>query len=57
MSLVDRLLARRANESRYPDRISPQVLQQAGVYYVPISATATMVGEGEKSVRPYVYVN
>ncbi|HEX5103507.1 MAG TPA: hypothetical protein VFV87_06830 [Pirellulaceae bacterium] len=52
-----RLLARRANESRYPDRISPQVLQQAGVYYVPLSATATMVGEGEKSVRPYVYVD
>ena len=50
-----RLLARRANESRYPDRVSPRILQQAGVYYVPLRATATMVGEGEKSVRPYVY--
>jgi hypothetical protein len=50
-----RLLARRANESRYPDRVSPRILQQAGVYYVPLRATATMVGEGEKSVRPYIY--
>jgi hypothetical protein len=50
-----RLLARRANESRYSDRVSPRILQEAGVYYVPLRATATMVGEGEKSVRPYIY--
>lgn len=49
-----RLLARRANESVYSDRISPQILQQNSVYYIPLSATATVVPEGEKSVRPYV---
>jgi len=49
-----RLLARRANESVYSDRISPQILQQNSVYYLPLSATATVVPEGEKSVRPYV---
>ena len=49
-----RLLARRANESVTPDRISPQILQQNSVYYIPLSATATVVPEGEKSVRPYV---
>jgi hypothetical protein len=49
-----RLLARRANESAAPDRISPQIRQQNSVYYIPLSATATVVPEGEKSVRPYV---
>jgi hypothetical protein len=49
-----RLLARRANESVFTDRISPQILQQNSVYYLPLSATATVVPEGEKSVRPYV---
>jgi hypothetical protein len=49
-----RLLAKRASESVYADRISPQILQQNSVYYLPISATATVVPEGEKSVRPYV---
>lgn len=49
-----RLLARRANESVFTDRISPQILQQNSVYYLPLTATATVVPEGEKSVRPYV---
>ena len=49
-----RLLARRANESVYPDRISPQILQDNGVYTIPLTATATIVPEGEKSVRPNV---
>ncbi len=49
-----RLLARRANESATPDRISPQIRRQNSVYYIPLSATATVVPEGEKSVRPYV---
>jgi hypothetical protein len=49
-----RLLARRANEQRYPDRVSPRVQEQAGVHYIPLRATATLVPEGEKSVIPYV---
>jgi hypothetical protein len=49
-----RLLARRANESVYSDRISPQILQDNGVYTIPLTTTATLVPEGEKSVRPYV---
>ncbi len=49
-----RLLARRANESVYSDRISPQIREQNSVYSIPLSATATVVPEGEKSVRPYV---
>ncbi|MCI0358342.1 MAG: pilus assembly protein [Planctomycetaceae bacterium] len=49
-----RLLARRASESVVADRISPQILEQNSVYYIPLSATATVVPEGEKSVRPYV---
>ena len=49
-----RLLSRRANESVTPDRISPQIRQQNSVYYIPLSATATVVPEGEKSVRPNV---
>jgi hypothetical protein len=50
-----RLLARRANESRYADTVSPKIQRAGNVYFVPLLATATMVGEGEKSVRPYVY--
>jgi hypothetical protein len=49
-----RLLARRANEQRYPDRVSPRIREQAGVHYIPLRATATLVPEGEKSVIPYV---
>jgi hypothetical protein len=52
-----RLLARRANETYYSDTISPQILSRAGVYYVPLRATATLVGEGEKSVIPYIQQN
>jgi hypothetical protein len=50
-----RLLARRANESVPSDTISPQIQRAQGVYWIPLSATATMVGEGEKSLRPYVH--
>lgn len=51
-----RLLARRANESAVVDRVSPTIQSRGNsVYTIPLSATATMVGEGEKSVRPYVY--
>jgi hypothetical protein len=52
-----RLLARRANESRYTDTIAPQILRNGNVYYVPLRATATMIGEGEKSVIRYVQEN
>jgi hypothetical protein len=50
-----RLLARTANQSRYKDRVAPRIRQQGAVYYIPLTATATMIGEGEKSLRPYVY--
>jgi hypothetical protein len=50
-----RLLARRANESQHVDSVSRSILQSAGVYYLPLSATATLVPEGEKSVAPYVH--
>ena len=51
-----RLLARRANESAVVDRVSPTIQSRGNaVYTIQLSATATMVGEGEKSVRPYVY--
>ena len=49
-----RLLARRANESRYQDEISPQISQQNAVYTIPLTAVATMAPEGEKSVIAYV---
>lgn len=49
-----RLLARRANESRYRDEISPQISQQNAVYTIPLTAVATLVPEGEKSVIAYV---
>jgi hypothetical protein len=51
-----RLLARRANESVRPDTVSPRIQPRAGnLYTIQLSATATMVGEGEKSARPYVH--
>lgn len=49
-----RLLARRADESRYRDTISPQISQQNAVYTIPLTAVATMAPEGEKSVIAYV---
>jgi hypothetical protein len=50
-----RLLARRANESQRPDRVSRLVQQAGNVYYVPLTASATLVPEGEKSLAPYVH--
>jgi hypothetical protein len=51
-----RLLARRANESVRADTVASTIQSRGNsVYTIPLSATATMVGEGEKSVRPYVY--
>jgi hypothetical protein len=51
-----RLLARQANESVRADTVSPTIQSRGNsVYTIQLSATATMVGEGEKSVRPYVY--
>jgi hypothetical protein len=51
-----RLLARRANESVRADTVSPRIQPRgSSVYTIQLSAAATMVGEGEKSVRPYVY--
>ena len=32
-----------------------RVGQVSGVYYVPLSASATMVPEGDKSIAPYAY--
>jgi hypothetical protein len=50
-----RLLARRANESVRPDTVSPRITSRGNsVYTIQLSATATMVGEGEKSAKPYV---
>jgi hypothetical protein len=49
-----RLLARRANESVYSDRVHSRI-SASDVYTIPLTATATMVGEGEKSVRPFAY--
>jgi len=51
-----RLLARTANQTFYRDVVSPTIrTAPAGLYWIPLSATATMVGEGEKSVRPFTY--
>jgi hypothetical protein len=53
-----RLLARRANESVRPDTVSPRIQSRSNsLYTIQLSATATMVGEGEKSVRPYVHLD
>jgi len=46
-----RLLARNASSS------STNPIQQNGsIYYVPLSASATIVPEGEKSIAPFVYL-
>lgn len=51
-----RLLARRANESVRTDTLSPRIQSRGNsLYTIQLSATATMIGEGEKSVRPYVH--
>lgn len=40
--------------SGQPDLLAPKISQRGGVYVYPISATATLGVEGEKSVLPYV---
>ncbi len=50
-----RLLARRANERVRTDTVSGSILRAGNVYFVPITAAATLVPEGEKSVAPYVH--
>jgi hypothetical protein len=50
-----KLLARRANESFRPDTVSPSISRAGSVYYIPITASATLAPEGEKSVAPYVH--
>lgn len=46
-----RLLAKSAATMPATNRIQ----QTSGIYYVPISASATMVPEGEKSIAPFVH--
>jgi len=50
-----RLLAQRANQSVKPDTISPLIQKTGNVYYLPLTASATLVPEGEKSRLPYVH--
>jgi len=51
-----RLLARAVTgPDGTPDEVSRQIEQIGGVYVYPLSATATLGNEGEKSVIPYVY--
>jgi hypothetical protein len=50
-----RLLAQRANQSTRRDTISPLIQKAGDVYYLPLTASATLVPEGEKSRVPYVY--
>jgi hypothetical protein len=51
-----RLLARQANQSRYRDTVSPQIKAVSNIYTIPLSATASMVGEGEQSRIRKTYV-
>ena len=50
-----RLLAHKADESRRVDRVSQRIDQQGDVYTIELTASATLVGEGEKSVVPYIH--
>ncbi len=51
-----RLLARLAgNPDGSPDVVSQRVQQVDGVYVYPLTASATLGNEGEKSVIPYVH--
>jgi hypothetical protein len=50
-----RLLSRRANQSVQTDTISPLIQKAGNVYYLPLTASATLVPEGEKSRVPYVH--
>jgi len=45
-----RLLARNLTGTQ-----SNRIQENAGIYYVPLSASATMVPEGEKSLTPFVF--
>jgi hypothetical protein len=49
-----RFLSRSQPSSGQPDLLAQKIRQQNGVYVYPISATATLGVEGEKSVLPYV---
>lgn len=50
-----RFLSRRATSpSGQPDLLAPKISRRRGVYVYPITATATLGVEGEKSVLPYV---
>jgi hypothetical protein len=48
-----RLLARTTGTD--PNSAANRIQTRSGVYYVPISASATMVPEGEKSIAPYIH--
>jgi hypothetical protein len=50
-----RLLARRVDTGRVHDRVSREMERIGPVYVYPITASATLGNEGEKSVVPYVY--
>jgi hypothetical protein len=51
-----RLLARKLlGPSGEPDRTSEAIQQKGGAYVYPLSASACIGNEGEKSVVPYVY--
>ena len=48
-----RLLARTTGTD--PNSAANRIQTRSGVYYVPISASATMVPAGEKSIAPYIH--
>ena len=50
-----RLLARYVPGPSGVDRVSPGIRDKGNVYAYPLSASAMMGSEGEKSVLPYVY--
>jgi hypothetical protein len=51
-----RLLARKVKSPEgKPDEVAERIRQKGNVYVYPLTATATLGNEGEKSVIPYVY--
>jgi hypothetical protein len=53
-----RMLARKPPPSAQADRVTSRIGQSTpGVYTIRLSATVTMVTDGEKSLRPYVHRN
>ena len=50
-----RLLARYVTGSSGTDKVAEAIQKHKGVYTYPLTASATMGNEGEKSVVPYVY--